>query len=894
MADSIVRLRVDTKDYDANIKTARQGLLQMEQACRKVGGTFEYVEKAELEYVRALGQMETKSQSVKGKIGELTAAYTDLRAEYNRMTDSEKSSEFGKALNASLEQMKGRIADNRQEFQNISGEISNTSGVLDKLSSAFGVNIGQLTKFGGLVGVATTALGVAKDAFFASEANVDAWQSTVESAESVYTSFLTAINNGDISGFLSRIDQIVQAAREAYNELDTLGTMRTVQSPQTSAQQTENERLRMMIQTRRYIAPTDGRKASMKNGQLLTDAQVKRIEQKLQGGMRKIVVLNQNEIKQTNRAINALYNKAALENGMSQREFRKGVSSWAEFSKNMEGYKKYLDWNKQAFRNYAKKGGRALVNFDKDNPYLKYKKWGTFAVDNEDGTYHQLVGLIKQRDQQMGQTYAQQAQGYRAINRAEGITTRGTRGSGHSGGGAGGGDTEADRAAEQVKKAQQDVADTITKWKAGLIKNEDYDKAMQQAQSKLADAYLNAANVTGNAKYTQGFKDAAEKASSLAAGIDYENEQQKEAAEAARKLKAAQDKLAAAQEEAANAQKSGDLGAFYQAQKKIKAAGGTVAPVKAGDFSATTANISAYIAHLKEEISKSNIGSDLYNKLTENLADANAFSGVISETVKNGVQLAEIDPQALGKRILSGENIEDMDWETIQDALNEKFKEMEVDPIKINLNTGDISKDEEGDDGNKEWDKFKDKYGKLTSGLSQVASGLQQVGIKIPDEITRVISVMQGIMTVIQGVETVISIFSSSTQTANTVAVGLNTAALAANTAALATNSVSNFLPFANGGIVGRAAGGMLIPGNSKSGDRLRMPVSSGGFIGVNSGELILNAAQQNNLANGLQGAAGLRNLQLSAVIHGEDIMLVLDNVEERRGDGEYITAKFA
>ena len=502
------------------------------------------------------------------------------------------------------------------------------------------------------------------------------------------------------------------------------------------------------------------------------------------------------------------------------------------------------------------------------------------------------MGLIKQRDQQIGQTYAQQAQSYRAINRAEGITTRGTRGSGHSGGGAGGGDTEADRAAEQVKKAQQDVADTITKWKAGLIKNEDYDKAMQQAQSKLADAYLNAANVTGNAKYTQGFKDAAEKASSLAAGIEYENEQQKEAAEAARKLKAAQDKLAAAQEEAANAQKSGDLGAFYQAQKKVKAAGGTVAPVNAGDFSATTANISAYIAHLKEEISKSDIGSDLYNKLTENLADANAFSGVISEMVKNGVQLADIDPQALGKRILSGENIEDMDWETIQDALNEKFKEMEVDPIKINLNTGDISKDEEGDD--KEWDKFKDKYGKLTSGLSQVASGLQQVGIKIPDEITRVISVMQGIMTVIQGVETVISIFSSSTQTANTVAVGLNTAALAANTAALATNSVSNFLPFANGGIVGRAAGGMLIPGNSKSGDRLRMPVSSGGFIGVNSGELILNAAQQNNLANGLQGAAGLRNLQLSAVIHGEDIMLVIDNVEERRGDGEYITAKFA
>lgn len=869
MADSIVRLRVDTKDYDANIKTARQGLLQMEQACRKVGGTFEYVEEAELEYVRALGQMETKSQSVKGKIGELTAAYTDLRAEYYRMTDTEKSSEFGKALNASLEQMKGRIADNRQEFQNISGEIGSTSSVLDQLAGKFSINIDALKIFDMGLSAIGTALGVAKDAFFASEANVDAWQSTVESAESAYTSFLTAINNGDISGFLGRIDQIVQAARDAYNELDTLGTMRTVQSPQTSAQQTENERLRMMIQTRRYIAPTDGRKASMKNGQLLTDAQVKRIEQQLQGGMRKIVVLNQNEIKQTNRAINALYNKAAQENGMSQKEFRKGVSSWAEFSKNMEGYKKYLDWNNQAAAKFAKQGGRGFVDFDKNNPYAKYRKWGTFAVDNENGTYHQLVGLIKQRDQQMGQTYAQQAQGYRAINRAEGITTRGTRGGGHSGGGGGGGDTEADRAAEQVKKAQQDVADTITKWKAGLIKNEDYDKAMQQAQSKLADAYLNAANVTGNAKYTQGFKDAAEKASSLAAGIDYENEQQKEAAEAARKLKAAQEKLAAAQEEAANAQKSGDLGAFYQAQKKVKAAGGTVAPVNAGDFSATTANTSAYIAHLKEEISKSDIGSDLYNKLTENLADTNAFAGVISEMAKNGIQTADIAPQELWQKIFSGQNIEDTDWESIQEKINEKLKKMEVEPIKIDFNTGNVSKQAKQMD--KEW--------------QNAANAIQAVGnamTQIEDPAAKVIG------TIAQAIATVVLGYGEATAQAAKMGPWAWLAFAATGLATMVTTiaTIHSVTGYANGGVVDGTRGG-FVGGTAYSGDNV-------GNVRLNSGELVLNAAQQNNLANSLQGAAGLGNLQLSAVIHGEDIVLALDNVGARRGDGEYITAKFA
>ena len=248
MADSIVRLRVDTKDYDANIKTARQGLLQMEQACRKVGGTFEYVEKAELEYVRALGQMETKSQSVKGKIGELTAAYTDLRAEYNRMTDAEKSSEFGKALNASLEQMKGRIADNRQEFQNISGEIGNTSGVLDQLSSAFGVNIGQLTKFGGLVGVATTALGVAKDAFMQTEGNIDEWGRTVKGAEGAYDIFLQTLNNGNWSNFFQNLSTAIRGARDLYDSLDRLGSIKSNNQAAIAIQQQKVQQLRLLKQ----------------------------------------------------------------------------------------------------------------------------------------------------------------------------------------------------------------------------------------------------------------------------------------------------------------------------------------------------------------------------------------------------------------------------------------------------------------------------------------------------------------------------------------------------------------------------------------------------------------------------------------------------------------------
>ena len=75
-----------------------------------------------------------------------------------------------------------------------------------------------------MVCAATTALKVAKDAFFASETSLDEWGRTVQASESLYQGFLSALNNSDISGFISRMDEIVSAAREAYNAMDELGT----------------------------------------------------------------------------------------------------------------------------------------------------------------------------------------------------------------------------------------------------------------------------------------------------------------------------------------------------------------------------------------------------------------------------------------------------------------------------------------------------------------------------------------------------------------------------------------------------------------------------------------------------------------------------------------------
>lgn len=301
----------------------------------------------------------------------------------------------------------------------------------DDFTKGIGAGVLKLTAVSAAITATTTALKVAKDAFFASERNVDEWGRTVEAAKSVYEGFLNSINTGDISGFLSNIDQIVTAAKAAYDELDKLGSMKTIQGPEISKQETENSRLRQMIMTRRYIAPGSGtgQTASMAAGTVLNDAQIRVLEKQLQNGMKKVVDLWNNEVKQSTKAIDAEYKRQAATLGISAEEFRRGTSSWAEFERRLQGAEAYRNWRSEHTHRDMMTGQTSYD--DAANPFNAYKSWADFRVDGEQ--YNALVERIKQRDAQVNQIYSSQAQAYRTINRAEGITSR--IGGGRSGGG---------------------------------------------------------------------------------------------------------------------------------------------------------------------------------------------------------------------------------------------------------------------------------------------------------------------------------------------------------------------------------------------------------------------------------------------------------------------------
>ena len=228
----IARLKVDSSEYDSKIQRAAKGIQHLAEACHNAGAQLNVLEDENREYIQSLGNMATVSTTTRGKIAELTSAFIDIKSVYNSLSQEEKNGEFGKELNKQLDIMKGRIQAGKSELADINKEINGgggLTGALDNMLGKVGLNIEGLMKFGGAAGAATTALKVAKDAFFASETSLDEWGRTVQSSQSLYQGFLSALNNSDISGFLSRMDDIVSAAREAYNAMDELGTFSAFQ-----------------------------------------------------------------------------------------------------------------------------------------------------------------------------------------------------------------------------------------------------------------------------------------------------------------------------------------------------------------------------------------------------------------------------------------------------------------------------------------------------------------------------------------------------------------------------------------------------------------------------------------------------------------------------------------
>ena len=115
------------------------------------------------------------------------------------------------------------IAKARRQLEGFKKDNLSAGGVIKQLSSSL---VGAAAKFASIGAAASAAMKVAKDAFFQSEGNIDDWGRAVDGAKGAYSTFLNTLNSGNWSNFFTNLSTAVKGARDLYDVLDRLGSIK--------------------------------------------------------------------------------------------------------------------------------------------------------------------------------------------------------------------------------------------------------------------------------------------------------------------------------------------------------------------------------------------------------------------------------------------------------------------------------------------------------------------------------------------------------------------------------------------------------------------------------------------------------------------------------------------
>ena len=953
-ATSLLRLKVDSSEFDPVIKKARQGLQSLGESLKASGKTFSEVDKNTVDYIRAIGKMDTANKTAKGQVNELSSAFVDLSKQYNNLTQIEKQSPAGKAMAQSMEMLKKRAIEARRELADLNKQIENTqkpnvggvqqySGIINDLGHKMGIAANVTDLLTSKTALLTAGIGASVTAVVAAtkawaeynselamndnatmvttklegpEANrmTDAMMSVskvygvdfreaINAANTLMSQFgvtgdeaiqlirdgMQGMIQGDGPKLLSMIQQYAPSFHDAGISAQQLvaiihnseGGIFTDQNMNAIVMGIKNIRL-MTKSTSDALAQLgiDGKKMSeeLSNGTISIFDAMQQVMKALQGvesgsqtagevmqtvfgrqgaaagtNLAKAIEtlnLNLDKTKRQTGDVGESIAKLEIATGELNEAFREcfGWDGWQQMAtgiktKFVEGLTTILHYVDQ-IEKHVKWVLQNLDIIDRETPKIPPKRWDDFELDSN------IVKDAKRKREEARER----------IRNKKPTTTTTTTKSTHTG------TDPVQQAAEKVAAAQHEYEQSIEKAKMsldnGTSTEADYKKKLLSAEERLWDALGDAYNIHKDPKYKLAQDECAKKIQQLGGEVTASVEAQKQAQEAARQLAQTQKKVNDALDEAARAYTSNNLKGYLAAQKKI--GGDAGAGMTSEAFSYTSGNLEAFIGDLKERIKTSDLGSDLYNSLTKQLADATALGNLMQEAIKQGIDITQFSPQELWQKVFGdnpGDYIEDSTWQALVDKINEELKKR---GIKITLDTTSGSVSSKGDsnqylheEGGKTYAKVNDLLGGMASGVGQIVSGIEQLGVEIPEGIKSALNFMQGISSILTGISTTLLVMK-------------------------AIQTADFFKLFSHGGVV-HAANGFsgVVPGNRFSGDQI--PAL------LNSGEVVLNRAQNGVLADELQNSGG-NSMTIVGELSGEKIILVANRYLKRTGQGEIVT----
>lgn len=779
MSDSVVKLRIDSKEYDANIKRAGQALTDYFNKVKEGGGTLMHLDEGVMEAVQALGELGTKADNTKGALRELTQATTDMTAAYRSLTNEEKASPLGEAMQKSIQQMTERAGNMRDAMDDVQASIQHAASdtrVFDQLSGGaqlltasfqaatgaanllgieMGDNVEVIAKLQAAMGV-VNGLATIQNALQKQSAVMQGVQAVqTAAAAAAQTSYATAtgaatvaqkafnmVANANPYVLLASAVAAVGTALYAFASASSKAKKEAeeLKKAEEQAKQAAEQHRQSLVNAASEAGAAAGMIASLRQSYAAANSELEKTQilQQAADQFKKLGI----ECKGTDDAQRLL----VQEGGKVIKMIELQGEAAAIGAMRMEAYK------------------NALASWMGEVESGKISLSSAMTLANQDSKVSEYTKELAGIQGQMG-----------SLNSS--LSKRRSSGTGRT------------RSTKTAKEDDKYAADSIMAQEKWIAKLEDDWK---RAGANVRDEYI--PMIEAAKKKLEEMKGVA------AAEVDL-------------------DKM------------------FPDMSKENYNTGETQS------FAQTILGDAA---------------------MSEIAAQKDALAATLTEVVKSGVDGADFTAaaNALYAALFDPEAGAEEVAEAIAEV-NELIPE-EDKKILLDVDTGQIIT------ATKKVDKDVKAIAASAQAVSTVVGSIGQAFNAIEDPAAKVMgTVMQAIATVAGGY---------ATASAQAAALGpwawIAFAATGLATMINMINTIHSSTGYANGGIVG---------GNSYSGDNLRTA-----DYGINSGELVLNRAQQGILASQLEGS-GLGGLNLDTVISGEDIRLVLNNNGRRTGRGEYV-----
>lgn len=296
--------------------------------------------------------------------------------------------------------------------------------------------------------------------------------------------------------------------------------------------------------------------------------------------------------------------------------------------------------------------------------------------------------------------------------------------------------------------------------------------------------------------------------------------------------------------------------------RQIDILNGKAQGVQGISFGFSSSGTGDYIQMMQSELANADFGTTIYQNIQANLQDASALTAIIQELANNGVNDAELTSacETLWNKILGtdGDAINSADWSALEEQINAKLAELNIEPIKLDIKTGNVEKTtKQAMTLSDKWSTAANMIQTAGNALNNFESPAAKIGGIIAQTVATLAAAYAQNLASDQTTKGNIWAFIAAAAAA-TVSLGVTVAAVKKNAEY-----------HAQGGIVGMGST-PFIPRGTDTIPAMLTP-----------GEVVLSHAQTANLASNLQELSSVNGTSVAmgpTRVQGRDLLLAINN----------------